>query len=309
MKKIHLSIAKPCREDWNNMTPDDKGKFCAACQKSVIDFTNMSDRQIAEFFKKPPQSVCGRVYNDQLNREIVIPKKRIPRLKYFFQFTLPVFVLFLKSCGVKDNTQGKIKVQAKVSNHISEPIATLGVMIQEIKPVKDTIHEIHEERFTKGEMMGDVEVAIEEDTIKKQSDSLDEIQMEKKPMDTVVVVAYPATMGKMTVGAVSSVCTSKSQTQKDSIKKETLSEEATFKVYPNPVKKGASLTIAFETESDYQLQFFSSSGQLILSQQNKTEKTSSGTIQIPSNIATGIYFLQIIAKNKQSKTTRVIVTE
>jgi hypothetical protein len=115
----------------------------------------------------------------------------------------------------------------------------------------------------------------------------------------------------MAMGEVSSVCTSKSQSQKDSINKETLSEETTFKVYPNPVKKGAPLIIAFESEKDfpYQLQLFSSSGQLILSEQNKTGKSSSRIIQIPSNITAGIYFLQIIAKNKQSKTTRVIVTE
>jgi len=83
MKKIHLSIPRPCHENWDAMTPSDKGRFCASCQKTVIDFTNMSDRQLAAFFKKPPSSVCGRVYDDQLNRGIEIPRKRIPWIKYF----------------------------------------------------------------------------------------------------------------------------------------------------------------------------------------------------------------------------------
>ena len=94
-KKLQLSIPTPCHEDWDDMTPvqqarpDDpfgRGKFCGSCQKQVVDFSNMSDRQVAEFFKKPSTgSVCGRFMTDQLDRSIEIPKKRIPWLKYFFQ--------------------------------------------------------------------------------------------------------------------------------------------------------------------------------------------------------------------------------
>jgi uncharacterized protein YegP (UPF0339 family) len=104
MKKIHLSIPKPCHEDWGAMTPSDKGRFCGSCQKTVIDFTIMSDRQLAEFFKKPPSSVCGRVYDDQLNRDIIIPKKRIPWVKYFFQFSLPAFLVSMKANSQKPKT-------------------------------------------------------------------------------------------------------------------------------------------------------------------------------------------------------------
>ena len=51
-KKIQLTIDEPCHENWDGMTPVEKGKFCGACQKQVVDFSNMSDRQVAEFFKK-----------------------------------------------------------------------------------------------------------------------------------------------------------------------------------------------------------------------------------------------------------------
>ena len=75
MKKIQLSIPRPCHENWDAMKPSEKGKFCASCQKTVIDFTEMNDRQIAEFFKRPPSSVCGRFQEVQLNRNIEIPRK------------------------------------------------------------------------------------------------------------------------------------------------------------------------------------------------------------------------------------------
>jgi len=101
MKKIQLSIPEPCHENWDEMTPNGKGKFCASCQKPVIDFTNMTERQVAEFFKKPGSSACGRFYQDQLNKDIQLPKKRIPWIKYFFQMTLPAFLLSMKSNAQK----------------------------------------------------------------------------------------------------------------------------------------------------------------------------------------------------------------
>lgn len=96
--KIQLSISEPCHENWEAMTPDDKGRFCASCQKQVVDFSVMSDRQIAEFFKKPSTgSVCGRFMSDQLERPISAPKKRIPWVKEFFSFFLPALFFSMKA--------------------------------------------------------------------------------------------------------------------------------------------------------------------------------------------------------------------
>ncbi len=99
-KRIQLAVANPCHENWDNMTESEKGRFCGSCQKQVIDFTNMTDSQLASFFKKPPSGgVCGRFYADQLDRSIEIPKKRIPWVKYFFQFVLPALLLSIKAAA------------------------------------------------------------------------------------------------------------------------------------------------------------------------------------------------------------------
>ena len=95
-KYLQLGIPEPCHEDWNRMSPGGQGRFCGSCQKTVTDFTNMSDAQLVAFFKRPKTSVCGRFHQEQLERDILIPRKRIP-IKYFFQFTLPAFLLSLKS--------------------------------------------------------------------------------------------------------------------------------------------------------------------------------------------------------------------
>ena len=112
-KHLQLQVPEACHENWDKMTRVEKGRFCGSCQKKVIDFTNMSDRELVAFFKKPPDSVCGRFRDDQLARGIAIPSKRIPWAKYFFQFTLPAFLITLKATSQTSRTQGKVFATCK----------------------------------------------------------------------------------------------------------------------------------------------------------------------------------------------------
>jgi hypothetical protein len=80
-KQLTLSIPTPCTEDWNNMTPDKNGKFCASCQKTVVDFSRMSDAELIEYFYDFKGSTCGRFNKKQVNkplteRFVAKPQKR-----------------------------------------------------------------------------------------------------------------------------------------------------------------------------------------------------------------------------------------
>lgn len=63
---MKLSIPQPCQENWNEMRPEEKGRFCQSCQKCVTDFTLLSDDEILKIIQKPNQ--CGRFTNEQLER-------------------------------------------------------------------------------------------------------------------------------------------------------------------------------------------------------------------------------------------------
>jgi len=69
-KSFQLKIEEPCHENWNAMTNSEQGRFCQSCEKEVIDFTHLSDRAIAQTFKKAKGNVCGRFHDFQLNRPI-----------------------------------------------------------------------------------------------------------------------------------------------------------------------------------------------------------------------------------------------
>lgn len=107
-KYLQLQIPEPCHENWNEMTPSLQGRYCSSCKKSVIDFTLMDDDDLLNFFKKPKENVCGRFNQQQLNTDILIPSRKIPWIKYFFQIAIPAFLFTSKGVA-----QGSVKVVQK----------------------------------------------------------------------------------------------------------------------------------------------------------------------------------------------------
>lgn len=77
-----ISVPKPCHEDWNAMTPDQTGRFCNSCSKSVVDFSSMKAAEIQKYFiQNQGQKICGRFKTEQLDSIII----QIPREFLFSQ--------------------------------------------------------------------------------------------------------------------------------------------------------------------------------------------------------------------------------
>lgn len=81
-QKIQISIPEPCQEGWQNMTPVEKGRFCASCQKTVLDFTHLSDNEIIKLVSKN-DALCGRINVSQLNRNLIETKIKSNYFGYF----------------------------------------------------------------------------------------------------------------------------------------------------------------------------------------------------------------------------------
>jgi len=66
---MKVTIPKPCHENWTIMTPEEKGRFCQVCSKSVRDFTNATDMEIMADLTENP-NICASFRPDQLDRNL-----------------------------------------------------------------------------------------------------------------------------------------------------------------------------------------------------------------------------------------------
>lgn len=122
MKNIY--IPNPCSENWNEMSPEEKGTSCSVCSKCVIDFTEKNALEIQQIItEKSEESVCGRFYNHQLNND---SSKAFKLKERFFKFipsgfqnhrlSLGIFslILFLTGCNKEKEscvaTTGKLVI-------------------------------------------------------------------------------------------------------------------------------------------------------------------------------------------------------
>jgi hypothetical protein len=75
------------------MLPAGKGRFCSSCAKTVVDFTGMTEKQIAAHFRDQSKQVCGRIESRQMERTYeVIPQIKLPMHQRFWGFLISIFV-------------------------------------------------------------------------------------------------------------------------------------------------------------------------------------------------------------------------
>ncbi|SFE54678.1 hypothetical protein SAMN05518672_107167 [Chitinophaga sp. CF118] len=116
----YLYIPEPCHEDWNNMLPENKGRHCLQCCKTVIDFTSWEATDIAAYLKaNASQKVCGRFKEEQLNEPV---EETIHRIYYsnlsVFKKIAAIVVIVFGIAGASCN----MDVQGKIAKHpMGEP--------------------------------------------------------------------------------------------------------------------------------------------------------------------------------------------
>ncbi|MBO9731681.1 MAG: hypothetical protein J7623_23775 [Chitinophaga sp.] len=73
IKGLYLSVPTPCNEDWNQMTRTAAGMHCSSCNKTVVDFSLLSDAEIFTVVANGRGSICGRFMDTQLHRALMPP--------------------------------------------------------------------------------------------------------------------------------------------------------------------------------------------------------------------------------------------
>jgi TonB family protein len=127
-KSIIVSVPKPCAENWDKMTPAERGRHCASCNKTVIDFSAYTDRELFDFISKNTGSVCGRLSPYQVNRPIVsYGENNSPLWQRIMMGT--ALVTSLAACNENSNrplVTGKLCVNDSVKNKPASDLTPTG---------------------------------------------------------------------------------------------------------------------------------------------------------------------------------------
>lgn len=68
-KNYTLRIKTSCDQVWGQMLPNEDGRFCFHCEKTVVDFTMMLDEEIALYLHQHQgEKFCSRMTMQQRNR-------------------------------------------------------------------------------------------------------------------------------------------------------------------------------------------------------------------------------------------------
>lgn len=142
-RKYKLTIPEPCTENWDKMTPNESGRFCLSCSKTVVDFTAMLPHEIRHFFiQNQNNKVCGRFKKSQLDTiTIQIPSRVLySQIHHHKMFLLALFIAMgttLFSCQDKNGNKQKIDKIEVVQD--DAPVEHISVGDPKITNLHDTI--------------------------------------------------------------------------------------------------------------------------------------------------------------------------
>lgn len=142
--KMKIAIPNPCNENWNKMTPKEKGRFCNSCSKTVVDFTKKSTETIKQYLiEYKDQKICGHFYKKQLDTIVLeIPEvnfnQQLSFQKLFLLALLFTMGTTLFSCQYSDGKKQKIeKVIIKDSvKIINDELGLIFPLLENIDSLK-----------------------------------------------------------------------------------------------------------------------------------------------------------------------------
>ncbi len=121
----NLSVASPCKASWENMTGNERVRFCHHCEQKVYDVSKMSAEEAEAFLARAfnnHDSVCVRFYRRKdgtvLTRDCPVGLRALRRRLLALGAVAATFLTFIISCVVTADRPGSRLRQV-------EPFATV----------------------------------------------------------------------------------------------------------------------------------------------------------------------------------------
>jgi hypothetical protein len=270
------------------MTPKEQGRFCGSCQKIVVDFSAMSDKELLNYISNASQHLCGRFAPDQLNKDLKATenKKRFS-WAYVWNVLLATF-LFTESYAQgepvmkkKPNVQrpdlspriGTFRVEEKHQPGAANQLAPLTLSIS--KP--DTI------------TPGISTIGYKAKTLNLAKNICQQADV------TNLYQELTGTLGAYVVGV---------KIPKREKVKRVINDwmPAAFKkdinIYPNPITRGDAIQVdlSLKQAGEYKLELMDAQGRVVEVQKLvMATKTQKVTVPTQTGWSPGIYYIRILA--------------
>jgi len=319
---IKITIPKPCHENWDEMLPAAKGRHCLSCQKTVVDFTSMSDGDILKQLKKaaahrPGAELCGRFMPDQLNRQLVPPPIRAGFHWRGWQWVIAGVLLTSDVTTPSKRPPMQEQRMPGVKTVTTQDIILGGMSFTARTYVENPVVSDTAEMGTPSVLVGDIAV-LPPDSLPNPPDSLMRPPCIHRPD------SLDDKLGKFYTGGIEVVDADSTKISSDST---VTSSDSTFgsktptepsvttppieslRIYPNPIALGSTYHIQFPAEGEYQLTLFNINGALL---QQKTITiigiNQTNELQLPTGLTPGIYILRATRNNRpQPYTTKILI--
>ena len=134
-----VRVASPCHARWEDMTGNERARFCSQCNKNVYNFSAMTRAEVESLIREKEGRLCGRFYRRQDGRmltkdcEVGVQRKR-NRLAHICGAIAGFVMLLLGGCSrrppevmgkIAPPTMGDVCVPAATNS----PPALLGEMV------------------------------------------------------------------------------------------------------------------------------------------------------------------------------------
>lgn len=72
-KTVQFQIPEPCHQNLDQAPMLPGGRYCQNCEKTIVDFTEMTDMELVRHYQKHKGRICGTFLPEQLNRPMPLP--------------------------------------------------------------------------------------------------------------------------------------------------------------------------------------------------------------------------------------------
>jgi hypothetical protein len=79
-----IKIASPCHARWEDMSGDERSRFCGQCEKHVYNFSAMNAEEVADLIRSKEGKLCGRFYRRR-DGTILTANCPVGAAKYLFR--------------------------------------------------------------------------------------------------------------------------------------------------------------------------------------------------------------------------------